>query len=1062
MPKDLAEILDPAQIERSRSLLADLGFDNPDLALKNLSQMAGRAAPAVPVSSALASLVEKIGASADPDQALNFLERMTAASPDPSRLLSRLGDPDPARRLAALLGGSSFLAGTLLENPDEWIEWLSQRDLLDRARDVPAMLADLESMIPQGASVETVHSVLRRFHRREMIRIALRDILEAAPLPETAGEISALAEASVRAACRTAWDALSLRHGTPRFQDDFGAWKIGRFAVIGMGKLGGKELNVSSDIDLIFVCSSERGDTTGIIAPDGSISGKIGNHRFFTRVAETVIKLISAPTEDGMVFRVDTRLRPEGEKGDLVSSLRSYEIYYESWGKTWERAALIKARPIAGDESLGEEFLALVRPFVYRKYLDFGSITEIRDMKFKIDQSLMARRAAGINIKLGTGGIREVEFLAQAFQLIHGGRDPSIRERSTVPALRAIARRGMISPDERDALVSAYYFLRSLEHRIQFAQFRQTHDLPTGNREFRVLARRMGYNDRTDVSAAEQLMGDYRRHTKTVRTIFDHLLTLPPEGETEDLASEFLPLVRGEMAKEEALDLLGRLGFSDPPAALRNLRLLTEGPPLAHYTPGARRLILQILPDALPVVLRSAHPDRALAHLEAFTEAMGARESFYSVIRSHPKTLELLVTLFAGSAYLAQRLITQPELFDLVFLEADLLSPKGAFRLRRELASLLAPSASDEDRARLIRRFVREEEIRIGLRDLVLGVGTLRTSREIARLAEASLQAASDFAWSSLSGLYGPPASSSGRPCPYAIFAAGKLGGRDMLYSSDLDLVYLYAEEGDTTGGTREAISNREFFSKQAERIFALLSEPTADGIAFRVDTRLRPTGSKGPVAVTLNSALRYYASEAEVWERLAMTRLRAVAGDSAFARLFLDGLAAAVYSQPPAGFREAVAAMRRKMEEEAGEAREGVNIKAGRGGIVDVEFIAQGLTLERGGSDPWLRVPNTLTALRRLRRRGHLPPAAYRDLAQAYLFLRHAESRLRIVHNISSNVLPNDPVQRRLLARRMGYPDDALGKAEDKLDRDLALHTSAARRRFNELFEVSIEESKT
>ncbi|MBI3393429.1 MAG: bifunctional [glutamate--ammonia ligase]-adenylyl-L-tyrosine phosphorylase/[glutamate--ammonia-ligase] adenylyltransferase [Nitrospirae bacterium] len=1058
----LQEILDPSRIERSRSLLADIGFDNPDLALKNLARLAGHAERAGLDLSNLPALLDDIGASADPDQALNFIERMAAVSPEPSGLLSRLSDAVPARRVAALLGGSSFLAGSLLEDPDEWIEWLSGRDLLDHARDVPAMLTDLDSRIPQGASVESVHSVLRRFHRREMVRIALRDLLGAAPLPETAGEISALAEACVRAACRTAWDFLSARHGTPRFQDDSGTWRISRFAVIGMGKLGGKELNVSSDIDLIFACSSERGDTTGVSDPDGDASGRIGNHLFFTRMAETIIRLIGAPTEDGMVFRIDTRLRPEGEKGDLVSSLRSYEIYYESWGKTWERAALIKARPIAGDASLGEEFLTLVRPFVYRKYLDFGALTEIRDMKFKIDQSLAARRAAGINIKLGTGGIREIEFLAQAFQLIYGGRDPSIRERSTVPALRAIARRGMLSSDERDALVSAYYFLRSLEHRIQFAQFRQTHDLPTGDRDLRVLARRMGYRDGPNVSAAERLMGDYRRHTKTVRTIFDHLLTLPPEGETEDLASEILHLVRGEMPKEEALDLLGRLGFSDPPAALRNLRLLTEGPPLAHYTPGARRLILQILPEALPVVLRSADPDSALARIEAFTEAMGARESFYSVLRSHPKTLDLLVTLFAGSAYLAQRLIAQPELFDLVFLEADLLSPKDAPRLRRELASLLASAASDEDQARLLRRFVREEEIRIGLRDLVLGVGTVRTGREIARVAETSLQAAADLAWSRLIGVYGRPMSPSGQPCPYAIFAAGKLGGRDMLYSSDLDLVYLYAEEGDTTGGTRKAISNREFLSKLAERIFALLGEPTGEGIAFRVDTRLRPTGSKGPVAVTLNSALRYYASEAEVWERLAMTRLRAVAGDSGLARLFLDGLSDTVYSRPPAGFREAVAAMRRKMEEEAGEAREGVNIKAGRGGIVDVEFIAQGLILEHGGSDPWLRVPNTLTALRRLRRRGHLPPAAYRDLSRAYLFLRHAENRLRIVHNISSNVLPNDPAQRRLLARRMGYPDDALGKAEDKLARDLALHTSAARRWFNEIFEVSIEESKT
>lgn len=1054
----LQEILDPSRIERSRVLLADLGFDNPDLALKNLAHLAGAGVGA----SSFPALLNDIGASADPDQALNYLERMAAVSPAPSGLLSRLGDAVPARRLAALLGGSSFLAGSLLEDPNEWIEWLSQRDLLDRARDVAAMVADLDSRIPRGAPIESAHSVLRRFHRREMVRIALRDLLGAAPLPETAGEISALAEACVRAACRTAWDFHSARHGTPRFQDESGTWRISRFAVIGMGKLGGKELNVSSDIDLIFVCSSERGDTTGVAGPNGGASGTIGNHLFFTRMAETVIRLISAPTEDGMAFRVDTRLRPEGEKGDLVSSLRSYEIYYESWGKTWERAALIKARPIAGDESLGEEFLALIRPFVYRKYLDFGAITEIRDMKFKIDQSLAARRAAGINIKLGTGGIREIEFLAQAFQLIYGGRDPSIRERSTVPALRAIARHGMISPDERDALVSAYYFLRSLEHRIQFAQFRQTHDLPTADRDLRVLARRMGYRDSPDASAAEQLMDNYNSHAKTVRTIFDHLLALPPEGDTEDLSSEILHLVRGELPKEDALDLLGRLGFSDPPGALRNLRLLTEGPPLAHYTPGARRLILQILPDALPVVLRSADPDSALARLEAFTEAMGARESFYSVLRSNPKTLDLLVTLFAGSAYLAQRLIVQPELFDLVFLEADLLSPKDPIRLKRELASLIEPAASAEDQARLIRRFVREEEIRIGLRDLILGVGTLRTGREIARVAQTSLQTAADLAWSRLSEVYGRPMSHSGQHCPYAIFAAGKLGGRDMLYSSDLDLVYLYAQEGETAGGTREAVSNREFFSKLAERIFALLGEPTGEGIAFRVDTRLRPTGSKGPVAVTLNSALRYYAADAEVWERLAMTRLRAVAGDSVFARLFLDGLAAAIYDRPPAGLRDAVAAMRRKMEEEAGESKEGVNIKAGRGGIVDVEFIAQGLILEHGGPDPWLRVPNTLTALRRLRRRRHLPPAAYLDLAHAYLFLRHAESRLRIVHNISSNVLPNDPIQRRLLARRMEYPDDALGRAEDKLARDLDTHTSAARRRFNEIFAASVEDSRT
>jgi glutamate-ammonia-ligase adenylyltransferase len=686
-------------------------------------------------------------------------------------------------------------------------------------------------------------------------------------------DLSALAEAALDAAVRFARRAISAKAGEPAAICPDGTRRPCRFVVLGMGKLGGLELNFSSDVDLIYLYETDQGE-----AGDGP--KPLSLHQYFVRVGETVTRIISEATEDGFVFRVDLRLRPEGTRGELATSLRAAEIYYESSGQTWERAALIKARPVAGDRSLGEEFLRSIVPFVFRKYMDFTSIEEIKEMKDRINRAAVRGRKAARDLKLGAGGIREIEFFVQAHQLIYGGKEPSLRLRGTVETLEALSRLRIVSEREREELAGSYVFLRRLEHRIQAHRERQTHVLPQGEDDQRRLARAMGLED------PRALRAELDRNGDAVRRIYDRLFGkargAAPSGVPAEVQALFLP---GPMPGDAA-EALSRMGFQDAETARRNLDVLRDGPPHMRISQRARQYLYRIAPEILHRAAKSPDPDMALAHTERFLSAIGARTMFYALLFEKPKVLEALVRLFGSSRYLSGFLLRHPERLD-TFLRNDMsVLFKTKTELRMQLASELETCDGFEEELDALRRFKHLETLRIGIHDMG-GVLSLEEGMvQLSSLAEALLTHALILARRELRRRFGSPIDAgTGKEAPFSVLGMGKLGAEELSYHSDLDIIFLYSGAGENApdpSGQEEfrKITNHEYFAKVAQRLISILTTSTRDGHVYRLDTRLRPSGNAGPLVSSLEAFRHYHEGSAQLWERQALLRCRFVAGD--------------------------------------------------------------------------------------------------------------------------------------------------------------------------------------
>ncbi len=987
-------------------------------------------------------LFAQLATAADPDMALNATERFIGSFDDPAVFLSLIGSrPDFLTNLVTVFGASRFLSTFLLQDPARSLHLLADNELLGPSpgREQPAARLAALTAPDEAAFFRS----LRLFRKREMLRIALRDLLNRADLRETVEDLSDLAEVCLEAAYEWAGRALSARHGRPVTVSDGEGTVPARFAVIAMGKLGGRELNFSSDIDLMYVYSAD-GETEGVPGQDGARTNRITNHQYFIKLAEKLTAAIGQKTEDGFVFRVDLRLRPEGQRGALAQSLGGYEIYYESWGQTWERSALIKARPVAGDEALGREFTERVTPFVFRKYLDYGAIAEIGEMKQKINKDVELKGRTHRDVKLGYGGIREIEFIAQALQLIYAGRDRALRERTCLRALHLLTQKGLLTHREHEVLSRAYVFLRMVEHRIQLLDDLQTQTMPAESRELRALARRCGYRNGGE---ADQLLQDYTAHTEAVRKVYDDLFAFT--GEARDggqQPGEFDLLLAPETPEQEASELFLRCGFRDPEKAYRNLILLREGSAFLHLTPRSRTLFNDMFPALFKLIVASPDPDMALNHLESFLSAQGSWESFQSLLGVDASAGKVLIAVFGNSDYLSRMLISQPVLLQNL-LESR--SPFGAGTARvyaRGLAEALDRAPGITEKLDALRRFKHEEEVRIGMADLLANLVLRTVSRDLSKLAEVCLDGALALAATEVGRRYRHAPSCQG----LAIIGAGKLGGRELDYGSDLDILFVYA--GETPGSGISQLSAFEFFSKVAEKTISYLSTLTREGFAFRVDTRLRPTGSKGPLVQSVDAFRAYFSGQAETWERQAMVRARAVAGDRELGRMFCIAMNELIYRVPG---REPLARdirnMRARMEEELGRAEAGsYNIKQGAGGLVDIEFLVQYLQLLHGKAHRRVRVPGTRNALHALRREGLVARDVFEFLDEAYGFLRRLESRMRIVTNQASSRLARDPAQVQPLARRMGYSDPAL--AGQQLLRDYEAVTTRVRRMFTDL----------
>jgi len=995
--------------------------------LANLHALAPEPRDVELLAPAFDRLFADLSASADPDMALNNLERYAGSVDRRVLFMTLAGHPGAAPLLATIGGASQVLADTLRRHP-HLLAWLLEGAVM-RAWSAEDLAAELAQTLAPLPSPDARAKALRRFKYRQLLRIGARDLLGDAELAATTLELANLADACLDAAWRDADAAAHAQYGTPR--DDAGS-PTG-LAVIGMGKLGGQELNYSSDIDLMFVYGAD-GETSG------GRAGRLPNGEYFARVARDIVGALEASTDEGYVFRVDLRLRPEGRSGAVVLSLDGYRRYHTERAELWERQALVKSRIAAGDAEVAARFAALVQEVVWRRGIDGGIVKAVRDMKRAIDDSLRGKGEETVaNVKLGRGGIREIEFLVQAMQLLYGGDDPWLRERSTLATLERLAERGYLERTLAQTLTEAYVHLRTVEHRLQILHEFQTHTLPKDAAALARLARRCGFTGSPRAASAA-----FRRHHKSVTTA------------VRQAFEAFFRERRPEPLKVRVPSLLAlhATGFTDPERAARNLRLLVEGRPLVPYAPALRRAMERIFSVMLDALWKSADPDAALTQFERFVAAVGPRAGYIELLASEPEVLVGLMRLCAGGDLLTQLLLTEPDLLTaLANIERSEPAERagalaaGSPRVQRSaLAPVFAPRITRAERFDRLRRLKQAEELAAIWRYL-LGVTSIdRYSREITALAEATLAAGWLLALDEQVERHGVPRTRDGRFIPAVIVGVGKLGGRELTTGSDLDLFVVFGEDGETDGD--RPVDAHTFYSTAVERLGAALADITPAGTAFQVDLRLRP-GSKGSGFASNVAALEHYYEEwGDVWERQTLTRTRLVLGDRGLARRVRRVLTDLVYGRPlPSGIMKEIYDVRARMENElAQETPERWHVKLGRGGLVDVEFLAQTLQLLHGTKHPEVRAASTRGALAGLARAGVLPAERAKTLRDHYRFLRRVSAATRLLGARPADVLDlTEPMPARV-ATALGY-----GSRDSFLD-DYRRRTSAVREIYDQV----------
>ncbi len=953
-----------------------------------------------------------------PDMALNAFERLAGVI-DPADLARLAGRKRRLAQFVLVCGSSPFLVNLIYKTPETLLHLFLENGI-DISRNFTDMLAALRSRMDDSTDFAALQRQLRLFKRAEILRIAARDLNGLATLEEVTDELSSLASASLQMACEVCRRCLAKEYGWPMMETPNGL-REAEMTVIGMGKLGGRELNFSSDIDIIYFYESDKGETSGVENGSGSKKGVVSLHTYFNKMGEMVSKALSQATEDGFVFRVDVGLRPEGKSGDIAVSLRSAEIYYESWGQSWERTAMLKARPVAGSLELGEQLLKMLQPFVYRKYLDYNLIEDMKHMKQKIDASLARSREGESNLKLGRGGIREIEFFIQALQLVYAGKNPKLRERNSLKALDTLLEARLINEEDHGKLRGAYRFLRSTEHRIQVVQERQTHNLPARPEEMLALSRRCGYLRSNGLGRFQEVLEEHRSN---VSVIYGTLFHSRDENLQQDLNPETLLFLDHRADSDLVKDMLAEKRFEDVERAYENLSLLRRGPVKGNLTERSRRLLEKITPLLFQDVFDSPDPDMALINLERFLTVIATRPSYYALLAENRAASKLLVSLFGMSEFLSKILISHPELLDSMASSNYASTAKTMDIMTAELNTLLEQSDYFEDRLDVLRRYRNEEFLRIGLNDIHGRLLQGEVTTQLSLLGETCLSAAYRLAVDELKRFGRPFYQHEGRTAEanLAIIGMGKLGGGDLNYHSDLDIIFVYDHQGYTDG--EKQISNHEYFAKLAQKIISILTMQTREGYVYKIDTRLRPSGNAGPLVTSLDSFLEYHRKEAQIWERQALTKARVVLGDQMLASQLHDIIRHTIYgSTTDDEGRDEIHRLRMRMENELAKEKDGsYNIKTGRGGMVDVEFTVQYLQLRYGISYPELRTTNTIVALKEIRSLALLPEGDAETLLIGYKFLRKLENRLRIIHDYSVNDLTGPRNYMNKLALRLGY----------------------------------------
>jgi len=828
--------------------------------------------------------------------------------------------------------------------------------------------------------------ILRRLRRREMVRIAWRDLARWSDLKETMADLSSLAEACLKG-------ALSLLHSWQCQELGCPADKKGdpqSLVVLGMGKLGAGELNFSSDIDLIFAYP-EPGYTK-----DGAKS--VTNEEFFARLCRRLISVIGTATADGIVFRVDTRLRPYGENGPLVLSFDAMEEYYQSRGREWERYAMVKARPVAGG-TYGDTLMEILRPFVYRRYLDYGAFESLREMKQLIEQETQ-KKGLKDDIKLGAGGIREIEFTCQAFQLIRGGRIPELRERSILRVLDLLAVHNFLPKDVCRKLKNAYIFLRNTEHRLQEYADQQTHRLPLEPLSQIRLALSMGFQ------TWKEYIDTLRWHMDIVHYYFKGLFSRE-DDQGKDSAKQLLSGIWfGTVDKGHAVQTLQSMGFHKADEVLNFLHGLKDSRMRLSLSSPGRDLLNRLIPLVLKEAAGTEQPDLALKRTLDLIESIGRRTCYLSLLLENPDALSHLTRLCSRGAWIATLLSRQPVLLDELLDPLTLYSPPDRPSLERDIKKMLSRVPPDDLEQQMdeLRRFRQANMLRVAAADISGALSVLDVSQHLTDTAEVIVDRVLVLARDHLMDRHGMPQCISGQDergiSGFAVIAYGNLGGKEMGYSSDLDLVFLHtAEAGRMTSGPRP-LDSTMFYTRLGQRMIHILTVHTQAGILYKVDMRLRPSGESGVLVSSLEAFSRYQTDRAWAWEHQALVRARAIAGDIRVCKKFDELRKKVIASSRDIDIlKNSVISMRDRLISQYGNRHpDKFDLKHDPGGLTDIEFLIQYTVLANAFRYPDLaELSNSIGLLEAFEQKGLIPKRYADTLLEAYVSYRKAINRLSL-----------------------------------------------------------------
>jgi len=876
----------------------------------------------------------------DPLRALVALQVERLYQNAPSLDWLETAHPQLVASICTVWACSEFVSRYCVTHPQILQELFESGDLLRRYSS-GEWLVKLGGELKSAADQSQFMTLIRRCRQREMIRIAWRDITGWADVNETLEDLSQLADSCVSLTLETLQHWLERSFGHPC--DESGEPQ--RLVVLAMGKLGAHELNFSSDIDLIFAYPHAGQTQNG--------PKSISNEEFFSRLGRQLITVLDQVTADGFVFRVDMRLRPFGDSGPLVASFDAFENYYQIHGREWERYAMIKARAISGGE-YGEQLLNILRPFIYRRYLDYGTYDALRDMKKRIETE-MQRKSMADNVKLGPGGIREVEFIGQAFQLIRGGRDRELQQRQILNVLATLGRKQILPSFVVIELDSAYRFLRRVENRLQQYADQQTHILPAEEQARLRLAYSMGFSE---WPAFENTLN---RHRSRVQNHFQQVFAAPQAEHVKTEEHGLSDVWHGLLERAKAADVLQQAGFKDPQQALDYLQACHESTAYAALSSQGKQRMDRLMPLLMGAVGQCEQPDPVLKRLLDLVTAIARRTSYLALLVENPMALSQLVKLCAASPWISHQIARQPILLDELLDPRNLYVPPSREQLATELQERLANIDPDdlEQHMDALRQFKNASVLRVAAADVSEAVPLMKVSDHLTYVAEAVINKVLVLAWQHMVARHGKPAhtgdaaGSSG----FAVIAYGKLGGIELGYGSDLDLVFLY--NGDQNGFTDGAkpIANSVFYSRLGQRIIHILTSLTPAGVLYEVDMRLRPSGASGLLVTHVESFEEYQRHKAWTWEHQALVRARPVAGDATviktFERIRHDTLAR---QRDLHTLRDEVVGMRERMRNELLPANQPeFDLKQAPGGITDIEFMVQYAVLAYASQYPQL-----------------------------------------------------------------------------------------------------------